>query len=484
MDKNRLPFSMKHFRLILLILALIVSCNKVKKQSLYFHLVPNQKSTILLEHKPLHYKFSPKLVDTIWYSSEKQGYYKYPSSLPSLVQIRVGDFEFPLYIDGKNSLQITIDRTNKVQPVSIIGYPENLIETYFSLLKTEEPMRTALIRERLKFNKGQANSYIRILDDIRLNRKSVLAKTPYESLYWSALGEYFVAKIEALDKMNVPMKERGEIREEIANSAKEQGFFTYKSLVSQRAGIRDFTNAWAHSYGIADSVRKAIKKPLQIYDINKLAYSILDKRRNEVLYYIEDLNAQVYAKMGLTAERLTEGNFEEAEKSMLQFIQMHYDNFSEMGDFILDLHKKMKRVQPGMPAFEFSLPDANGKQISLSSLKGKWVLIDFWASWCSPCLEEFPYLQNVYKDLKSDKIEFLGIGLDEEKETWQATITRLNLPWIQVYGGKETENEVFKKYQGAAIPHLVLINPEGKIARFNDIRASYNLENVLEELVK
>lgn len=475
---------MKNFRLSFLVFVLIMSCAKDRKQGISFDLVPNQNTTILLEHKPLHYKFSPKLIDSIRYTAEKKGFYRNQSSLPSLVQIRVGDFEFPLYIDGQESLQISINRTNREQPVSIKGYPENLIETYFSLIKTEEPMRDALIRERKKFNKGEANAYIRILDDIRLNRKSVLLKTPYESLYWASLGEFFVAKVEALDKMNIPLKERTEIRAEIANLAKTQGFFTYKSLVNQRAGIRDFTNAWAHSYGIADSVRKAIKKPLQIYDINKLAYTILDRRRNEVFYYIEDENARVYAKMGLMAERLTEGNFKEAEKAMLQFSQLHYDNFPEWVNFILKLHEKMKRVQPGMPAFEFSLPDENGKQISLSSLKGKWVLLDFWASWCSPCLEEFPYMQKIYQKINTDKVVFLGIGLDEEKETWQATIKRLELPWIQVYGGKETQNEVFKLYQGAAIPHVVLINPERKITRFNDVRGSYNLEDVLKELVK
>jgi thiol-disulfide isomerase/thioredoxin len=107
----------------------------------------------------------------------------------------------------------------------------------------------------------------------------------------------------------------------------------------------------------------------------------------------------------------------------------------------------MERVQPGEPAFDFSYPDSDGNMVSLSDFKGKLVFLDLWASWCSPCFEEFPYMRDLQEKFSNEDFVMIGIGLDEEKSTWEYTLSQNELPWIQLYGGGELENDLFRKYQ-------------------------------------
>ena len=470
------------FLFLLFSVSILNHCAKPQGQYIEFKLIPDQNTTFTIEEIPLHYKYSPKVVDSIYYKAGKENYFKSKSSLPKIVYLKSNDFTFPIYLDGKSALNLTYDRTSKDKPIQIEGYNGNFLETYYDVLNTEKPMREALSREKAKFTKGETNTYIRILDDIQSNRKSVLLKTPYEFMYWASLGEYYVAQIENISKSKMTPKDATQNRAQIIEAAEKAGFFKIKSLESQRAGIRDFTNAWAHSYGIADSVRKKEKKELLIYDVNRLAYPVLNKRREEVVYRITEDRARAYADLFLTAERLGEAPYDEAQKAVLRYVQTYSDNYPDYANFIADLNEQIRRVQPGQNAFKFTFPDVNGKPVSMSDFKGKIVYLDFWASWCSPCLEEFPDMKKVYAQIDTSKTVFISIGLDQDKEVWESSLNRFDLPWINIYGGKEFQNELFKKYRGGGIPLTVLIGKDGKIERYNDIRASFNLKEIISDL--
>lgn len=477
---------MKKFSFIAFIFVsayLLQSCSKPKGQYIIWDINPSQPIQFTLNEKPIHYKYALKVADTITYNPKESTITMNSSTIPKVVTFTLNDFEFPLFLDGKTPLKFHFDRSNSENPISIEGYPKGLLESYYSLLQSEKPIQEAIRREKPKFAKGESNTYVKLLEEIQLNRKAVLMNSPYEFLYWSSYGELLSAQLESLTKENVPLLKRYSIRKSIISSAQQNGFFKLKSLESQRAGIRDFTNAWAHSFGIADSVRKAEKnEALQIYDINRMAYPILNKHREEVLLYVEDDKAKAYAQMYLTAERLGEAPYEDAQKAMLRFIQTYADRYPEYTDFIAQFNEAIRRVQPGMPAFDFEFPDKNGNLVSLNDLKEKIIYIDFWASWCSPCLQEFPFMKKVYSQIDTSKTIFIGIGLDQNRETWKSSLDRYQLPWINLYGGNEFNNELFKLYRGAAIPLTVLIGKDGKIERYNDIRASYNLKTVLSDL--
>ncbi|MDD4214088.1 MAG: TlpA disulfide reductase family protein, partial [Bacteroidales bacterium] len=141
------------------------------------------------------------------------------------------------------------------------------------------------------------------------------------------------------------------------------------------------------------------------------------------------------------------------------------DNF-----FVKNFHNSYTgatKTAIGSVAPDFTLPDSAGIKISLSSLRGKYVLVDFWASWCGPCKKELPNLIKLYKDFKSSKFEILGVSLDKTRAAWVGAIRSEKLSWIHVSDLKYWQSEVVPLYHITGIPHMILLDPEGKIIAKN-----------------
>lgn len=135
---------------------------------------------------------------------------------------------------------------------------------------------------------------------------------------------------------------------------------------------------------------------------------------------------------------------------------------------------------PGAEAPDIVLPNPDGKEIALSTLRGKYVLIDFWASWCKPCRMENPNVVRMYKKYSKDKFEIYGVSLDQKRENWLKAIQDDKLTWLQVSDLKYWNSAAAKLYNITSIPHTVLVGPDGKIVATN-LRGP-SLENKLEEL--
>jgi peroxiredoxin len=145
-----------------------------------------------------------------------------------------------------------------------------------------------------------------------------------------------------------------------------------------------------------------------------------------------------------------------------------------------------KPIQTGKPAPEITLPDTEGKIFKLSSLQGKYVLIDFWASWCGPCRDENPNVVAAYLRFKDKNFTVLGVSLDKNKADWLKAIQEDKLIWQHVSDLKFWETPMVQLYGFDGIPYNVLIDPQGIVIADN-LRGDAlikKLEQVLKGHVK
>ena len=120
-------------------------------------------------------------------------------------------------------------------------------------------------------------------------------------------------------------------------------------------------------------------------------------------------------------------------------------------------------IKIGADAPEIMLPMPNGKELALSSFKGKVVLIDFWASWCGPCRKEMPNVKRAYEKYKSKGFEIYGVSLDKERDAWLGAIEKDGLTWPQVSDLQFWQSEAAQTYAVQSIPFTVLVGKDGKI---------------------
>jgi len=201
---------------------------------------------------------------------------------------------------------------------------------------------------------------------------------------------------------------------------------------------------------------------INFYKNNPDSYFTGYQLRNETI-----AGYRTYKKMELSKKELREIYAGLTERIKNSAYGQAVKRYTEMADV----------PEVGDPYADFTFPNVKGVKVKLSDFKGKYIFVDFWASWCSPCRYQNPKLKRLYETYKSNKFEILGVSIDSEEEPWIKAVEKDKLTWINVLSEGGRTSEVSQLYGINGLPDNLLINPDGVIIKRN-IKA-----DALEELL-
>lgn len=262
------------------------------------------------------------------------------------------------------------------------------------------------------------------------------------------------------------------------------GFFLEGGKIALKGAVDSLHNADITGSAAQEDLKKfnALRKPLeekqkQLYEAYQVAamsgdrqkagdiqkqYELLEEEGKAVVAKFVKENPASYVSAFQLAQNFA---YDVVPDQLEPLYNVLTDNIkaSHFGKAVKESLDAAKTTAVGSMAPDFTLNDINGKPVSLAAYKGKYTLVDFWASWCGPCRQENPTVVKAYNAYKSKGFDILGVSLDEKKDKWEQAVKQDKLTWTHVSDLKGWESDVAALYGIKAIPMNYLLDRDGKI---------------------
>ena len=258
------------------------------------------------------------------------------------------------------------------------------------------------------------------------------------------------------------------IRVSMAQIDSLKNIYNKKNVASQA-----YIDSMASSANPSDKNLKQLKEKLVITQQNEkrkleLFANSLDKPYQEIKKKMDEFILSFINKHTNSISSLAVINSLNPEKNISVYQKLDSVLFTHfpLSAHVKDFHErvsKMKNLLQGSSSPDLEMNNMEGKPIKLSSLKGKYVLVDFWASWCGPCRQENPNNVRLYNQYKNKGFEIYGVSLDKDKEAWKKAISDDHLNWIHVSDLQQWNSPVVKMFDIEGIPFTLLLDKDGKI---------------------
>jgi len=256
---------------------------------------------------------------------------------------------------------------------------------------------------------------------------------------------------------------------DLGNSYKVEGssetalFLEYNEMSKSRDLRLDSLNKAFQS--IMETSKMDATRMDSVSRIFEAPYNTIVSSANELMIAKLKKHTDMYASL-MAIQALDPDQYADIYKAVDAGLMKKYPNERNVKMFH-NVVVSMLSTAIGQPAPEIALESPEGKEIALSSFKGKVVLIDFWASWCGPCRKEMPNVVKAYAKFKNKGFEIFGVSLDQDKARWVEAIQKDGITWPQVSDLKQWQSSVVRQYNIQGIPYTVLLDREGNILAKN-----------------